>query len=140
MDFAVHRDPKALQSTCYIEIGPGPHVGGHWKEGFWFVADDAFEFAAGVVSDHFPTYDPYSINELPSFVALGIAQDLRAAADAIRFGADASMSLHLTSSRAARLRSALHQNGAEIADMLGNIAAALESSAQGSDWVCVLGL
>ena len=140
LDYLVRHTPEELDSTCFVEIGPGPYSRKHWQPGFTFVPDDAFAFAQGIVSYHFPAYDPYAMNELPAETASAIAVELRAALQYLTSVESAIEALRLGSYRTTWFRSELRGNRDEIREMLSQIASALERSAQGAESVCVLGM
>ena len=54
MDYRIRRNPEELDSTGYVEIGPGEYSGHHWQKSFLFVWEDAFVHAEGIVRKHFP--------------------------------------------------------------------------------------
>ena len=80
MDYRIRRDPAELDSTGYIEIGPGRYAGRHWQPGFLFVWEDAFGMAEGIVVRHLPEYDHFDMNDIPRAVGLTIVADWRSAA------------------------------------------------------------
>ncbi len=140
MDYLVRHSPQELESTCYVEIGPGAYAGKHWQDGFTFVPDEAFAFAQGVVSYNFPSYDPYGINELPSGVALAVAAEIHSAIPQIGNVESAIAALRLSQFRTTSFQSELRASSAEIGKMLGEVASALHQSAQGQECVCILGM
>jgi hypothetical protein len=81
MDYQIRHQPDELDSTCYIEIGPGKYNGLHWQQGFAFIRDDAFAVAEGIVEKHFPAYDQFGMNDIPREVALCILSEWRSSAD-----------------------------------------------------------
>jgi hypothetical protein len=83
MDYAIHRNPRELDSTAYIEIGPGRYARKHWQDGFVFVWEDAFAMAEGILARHFPEYDHFNVNDVPSVVGRAVVAEWRAAAEAL---------------------------------------------------------
>ena len=57
MDYRVRRTKAELDSSGYMEIGPGQYSGKHWQDGFLFVWEDAFGMAEGIIVKHYPDYD-----------------------------------------------------------------------------------
>ncbi|MBM4394662.1 MAG: hypothetical protein FJ087_03105 [Deltaproteobacteria bacterium] len=78
-DWGVRRTPGELDSTAYIEIGPGRYSGKHWQAGFVFIGEAAFLMAEGLVRREFPGYDRFGINEIPAEVGTRIIEAWRAA-------------------------------------------------------------
>jgi hypothetical protein len=40
MDYRIRHNKAELDSTGYMEIGPGRYTGSHWQDGFIFVWED----------------------------------------------------------------------------------------------------
>lgn len=83
MDYRIRRNKQDLDSTGYVEIGPGKYSGQHWQQGFLFVREDAFGLAEGIVTKHFPEYDHLSMNDMPKIVGRKIAAEWREVAPRI---------------------------------------------------------
>jgi hypothetical protein len=81
VDYRVRRESSELDSTGYVEIGPGKYAGKHWQDGFLFVWEDAFAMAEGIVAKHVPNYDHFSMTDIPKEVGRKVIAEWRAAAD-----------------------------------------------------------
>ena len=81
MDYRVRRAKSELESTGYIEIGPGKYSGEHWQDGFLFIWEDAFGMAEGILTKHFPKYDHFSMNYIPKDIGQKIVAEWRDVAD-----------------------------------------------------------
>lgn len=80
MDYKIRRKKSELDSTGYMEIGPGKYSGKHWQDGFLFVWEDAFGMAEGIVLKHFKDYDHFEMNDIPKGVGQLIANGWKKAA------------------------------------------------------------
>ena len=142
MDYVVRRVVSDLDSTGYVEIGPGKYAGKHWQDGFVFVWEDAFGAAEGILAKHFPAYDHFDMNDVPRAVGLAVAADWRDVAERLpRMTVDeAHDALNLEATFSVRIDREVEEHGAEIAGMLRELADALEQFYAEGEWVCVLGL
>lgn len=142
MDYRVRRERRNLNSTSYIEIGPGKYSGKHWQDGFLFVWEDAFGMAEGIVAKHVPTYDHFSMNDIPKDVGHRLIAELRDAADRLPAMSieEAYTVLNLQPVYRERLGSELESHRAEIAQMLRDLADACSQFYEREEWVCILGL
>lgn len=141
MDYKIRTKKGELDSTGYMEIGPGRYSGSHWNEGFIFVWEDAFGFAEGIVQTHFPD-DHFSMNDIPSDIAAKIADDWRHASEAIRTLSlpEASQLLNLQASFRSSMEEELGQDCESISGMLAELADWLRSFHRKSEWICILGM
>ena len=142
MDYAIRRNPRELDSTGYIEIGPGSYAGKHWQDGFIFVWEDAFGMAEGILSRHMPAYDHFGMNDIPRDIGLTVIADWRNAAD---FLGDLSpteihTALNLAASYHEQLESEIETHRVEIARLLRELADECEGFYRRSEWICVLGM
>lgn len=80
--YQIRTDPKAkeLDSTGYMEIGPGRYNKKHWQPGFLFIWEDAFGMAEGIVTKHFPSYDHFGMNDISNKIGKEIITEWRTAA------------------------------------------------------------
>jgi hypothetical protein len=145
VDYLLRYHPEELDSTGYIEIGPGPYRGRHWQPGFVFVWEDAFTFAEGIIATHAREYDHFSMNDIPSPVACEIAMDWRRAADLLDRALlkQAGDALHLERAyhgATGETREQLETRAPEIATMLRKLAEAVERYAERAECVAVLGI
>lgn len=142
MDYTVRRDPKVLDSTGYMEIGPGTYNGQHWQEGFLFVWEDAFAIAEGIVTNHFPQYDHLGNNDIHRNEGILIARDWRAAADALGHleadGAIEALNLPKWLATGFDKEFALHHR--DIQELLVQLADTFELSYTSSDYACIIGV
>ena len=142
MEYSVYRDPKTLDSTGYMEIGPGRYSGKHWQQGFLFVWEDAFSIAEGIFTRHFTDYDHFAMNDIPRDSGLAIASDLRYAAILLNT-VDAKVAIELLSLpewARADFSAELVKHRDDIQVMLNEIASTLEQAYQTDDYACVLGM
>ena len=145
MDFVVRHRPEELESTGYMELGPGPYRGRHWQSGFLFVWEDAFAYAEGIVASHFPAYDHFEMNELPSAVAQAVAADWRRAATLLARGRVSEGVEVLALERvfpgaAEALGQDLVAQQSQIVAMLTELADGVERFASRAASVCILGM
>jgi hypothetical protein len=141
-DYAIYRDPKELESTGFMEIGPGKYSGKHWQPGFIFVWEDAFGMAEGVVAKHFSEYDHFEMNEIPKNVGRRIIADWRDAAKRLpgltpTEGADL---LDLKNVYRADLSENVAEHRDQIVTLLDRLADACENYYRESDWISILGM
>ena len=141
MDYRIRRNTQELDSTGYVEIGPGKYSGQHWQEGFLFVWEDAFGLAEGIVTRHFPAYDHLSMNNVPKSIGRRIAAEWR------------EVALRLDGMTASESRSALNlpawygnldgelaSRKSEISAMLRELADGVDDFCDREDWFCILGM
>jgi hypothetical protein len=142
MDYTVYRDPKSLDSTGYMEIGPGKYSGQHWQEGFLFIWEDAFSIAEGIIVRNFPEYDHFGMNDIPRFPGLMTASDLRRAACALGSAksTEASGLLFIPDWLITAFTADLAGRRDEMQAMLTAIADVLEQAYRSKDHVCILGM
>ena len=142
MDYAIRRHASELDSTGYIEVGPGRYDGRHWQDGFLFVWEDAFGMAEGILAKHLPEYDHFGMNDVPKVIGLAVVSEWRRVAEALpAMGADeASDALNLIATYSSRLDDEVIQRRSEIATLLRELADACEHFYAQGDWVCVLGM
>ena len=142
MDYLIRRDPSALDSTGYVEIGPGQYAGKHWQPGFVFVWEDAFGLAEGILRRHLPSYDHYDMNDVPREVGLPVCAEWRVAASQLPGWApsEAVERLGLNQVYLGGWEAELAAHGKEIARMLESLAEDVEGFYRQGDWVCILGI
>lgn len=142
MDYTVHQDPKALDSTGYMEIGPGKYAAQHWQYGFLFIREDAFSVSEGIVLKYFPDYDHYGTNDIPRMPGLAIASELRSAAQSLKSASAVEVSrlLALPSWQSTGLDSELAAHRSQMRAMLDEIASALEQAYRAGGYACILGM
>jgi hypothetical protein len=142
MDYVLRHDASDLESTGYIEIGPGKYDGKHWQAGFIFVWEDAFGMAEGTLARHLPEYDHFDMNDVPRAVGRAVIADWRVAAERLPHlaGDEAHNLLNLEASYGSRLDEEVVPHRAEIAAMLRQLADTCERFYEQSDWICVLGM
>ena len=142
MEYTVHRYPNALNSTGYMEIGPGKYSGQHWQSGFLFVWEDAFTLAEGIVQKHFAAYDHFGTNDIPKDSGLAIASDLRSAAQSLNFAdaTEAAQVLFVPSWLTDGFASELANHRSQMQAMLRAVADELEHAYDAGEFACVLGM
>ncbi|MGD9588579.1 MAG: hypothetical protein AB7Q37_04135 [Pyrinomonadaceae bacterium] len=142
LDYAIRRNPAELDSTGYMEIGPGRYSGEHWQDGFLFVCEDAFAMAEGILAKHFRDYDHFAMNEIPREVGLRVIDEWRGAARSLP-NSSTSQALSLLNTDAAfriNLESLVDSDRHQIAQMLRELSSECTSFYESHDWVCVLGM
>jgi len=142
MDYRIRRSKAELDSTGYMEIGPGKYCGQHWSEGFLFVWEDAFGMAEGIVAKHFPGYDHFAMNDIPKSLGTKITSEWRDVADRLpgMSPEEAHAALHLKASSRERLDAEIEAHKADIARMLQSLATECDTFYQRGEWVCILGM
>jgi hypothetical protein len=142
MDFRIYRKEEDIDSTGYIEIGPGKYSGKHWNEGFLFIWEDAFGMAEGIIAKHFPDYDHFSMNDLSKVTGQRIIADWREVATKMESMTpdEIHSALNLDASYRTRLDEEIVSSRDQIAEMLGKLADECNGFYQKEDWICVLGV
>ncbi len=116
-----------MDSTGYMEIGPGRYAGTHWQDGFLFVWEDAFGMAEGILVKHLPSYDHFAMNDLPKDIGRKVTTEWREVAGRLNSmsAEQAHTALNLGASYRARthpLNAEVIPHRAEIARMLSELA------------------
>jgi hypothetical protein len=142
MDYLIRRKATGLDSTAYMEIGPGRYSGKHWQEGFLFVGEDAFKMAEGILARHFPDYDHFAMNQIPMEVGMKIIDEWQQAADALHHAipSEAARLLRLDASRHAGLENEITRHADAIAAMLKELSSECRAFYERDGWICVLGM
>ena len=142
MDYRIRRESSDLDSTGYVEIGPGKYSGKHWQDGFLFVWEDAFGMAEGIVAKHVPKYDHFSMTDMPKEVGRKVIAEWREAADRLPAMTveEAQAALNLQASYRERLDSELQSHRADVASMLRDLADACNEFYEREEWICILGI
>jgi hypothetical protein len=140
MDYRIYRNKNELESTGYIEIGPGKYTGAHWQEGFLFVWEDAFGMAEGILAKHLPEYDHLSMNDLPRNIGRFVTAEWRDAARRLAGMSpkDVRRLLNLGASYGERLDDEVIRHCANIAGLLSELADACDGFYERNEWVCVM--
>jgi hypothetical protein len=142
MDYAIRHHASELDSTGYMEVGPGRYDGRHWQDGFLFVWEDAFGMAEGILAKHLPEYDHFGMNDVPKAIGLAVVAEWRRVAEALPgMSADeASDALNMVATYSSRLDDEVEEHRGEIATLLRELADACERFYERGDWVCILGM
>jgi hypothetical protein len=142
MDYRVFHRKADLDSTAYMEIGPGKYSGAHWQDGFLFVPEDAFGMAEGILVKHLPSYDHFAMNDLPKDTGRKITTEWRDVAGRLSSlsGEQAHTALNLGASYRTRLDAEVVPYKSEIASLLRELADACDKFYEQQDWVCILGM
>ncbi len=142
MDYLIRREKADLDSTGYMEVGPGRYSGKHWQPGFLFVWEDAFAMAEGILAKHFPAYDHFSMNDIPKETGLVVAEEWSRASQALISARPegAETLLHLDAAYRTGLEKELADQRGAISAMLKELAAECRSFYETEDWVCILGM
>jgi hypothetical protein len=142
MDYRIRRRESELDSTGYIEVGPGRYSGAHWQDRFLFVWEDAFGMAEGILMKHLPSYDHFGMNDLPKDIGRKVTTEWREVAGRLSnmSAEQVHAALNLGASYRARLDAEVIPHRAEIASMLRELADACDEFYEQEDCVCILGM
>ena len=142
MDYRIRKDPSELDSTGYIEIGPGRYSGHHWQPGFLFVWEDAFGMAEGLIARHLPEYDHFGMNDIPRTTGLAIVAEWREAAAELPGLNDEAVHTRLSLDASYRTWAGpeIAAHRPDIARLLGDLADECEVFYGQGEWICVLGM
>ncbi len=141
-DYSIRRDAAELDSTGYMEIGPGRYSGVHWQQGFLFIWADAFTLAEGILLKHFKTYDHFAMNDVPKAVGLKVIEEWHRVAKLLPTvrSAEAARLLNLRAFFHPDLEDVIQRDNDNIAAMLKELANECDSFYASDDWICVLGI
>ncbi|HHJ20967.1 MAG TPA: hypothetical protein ENJ84_14250 [Gammaproteobacteria bacterium] len=142
MDYEIKRNKAELDSTGYIEIGPGKYSGKHWQEGFLFIWEDAFGMAEGIVMKYFKEYDHFGMNDIPKEIGVSISSEWIKAASALKDACEEKYQelLNLDVIYRNYMAAEISGNKQSIIKMLIELAQSFEQFYQTEDWVCILGV
>ncbi len=142
MDYEIKRNKAELDSTGYIEIGPGKYSGKHWQEGFLFIWEDAFGMAEGIVMKSFKEYDHFGMNDIPKEIGVSISSEWIKAASALNDACEEKYQelLNLDVIYRNYMAAEISGNKQSIIKMLIELAQSFEQFYQTEDWVCILGV
>lgn len=142
MDYEIRRNKAELDSTGYMEIGPGKYSGKHWQEGFLFVWEDAFGVAEGIVMKYFKEYDHFGMNDIPKEIGISISSEWLKAASALNDASEEKYQelLNLDVVYRNYMAAEISENKQSIIKMLNELAQSFEQFYQTEDWVCILGV
>jgi hypothetical protein len=142
MDYVIRHRKSELDSTGYMEIGPGRYSGAHWQDGFLFVWEDAFGMAEGILSKYFPEYDHFATNEIPKSVGLTIIANWEQVASLLPQSnvTEAAEALNLVASYRSGLEDEIAKHSASICVMLRELSLSCRRFYQTSEWICVIGM
>jgi hypothetical protein len=142
MDYQLRHNKAELDSTGYMEIGPGKYTGSHWQEGFAFVWEDAFSVAEGIVERHFSNYDHMGMNDIPKEVVLKIVSEWRTVADRLPNldRSEIQREMNLAAPHFAGFENEVESDRVEVASFLRSLASECENFVRQSDWICILGM
>ncbi len=142
MDYEIRRNKDELDSTGYMEIGPGKYSGKHWQEGFIFVWEDAFSMAEGIVIKYFKDYDHFGMNDIPKEIGISISSEWFKAASTLNYTSEEKYQelLNLDAVYRNNMATEVSENKQSIIKMLNELAQSFEQFYQTEDWVCILGV
>jgi hypothetical protein len=142
MDYKVLTQKKDLDSTGYIEIGPGKYSGYHWQDGFIFIWEDAFNIAEGIIIKYFANYDHFSMNDIPYEIGLKIINGWRNVAQNLNElnPEEACQILNLSGPYWDRLDNEIASHREDIIEMLNILANKCEEFYTNNKWICILGI
>lgn len=142
MDYRIRQSSEELESTGFIEIGPGKFNGKHWNKGFIFIWEDAFGMAEGIISKHNSDYDHFAFNDLNKQQGNLIIQDWKKAADLIDNNdlESALIVLNANDTYGSEMIDELKDFKDSIQQMLVGLCTFCEEHYRTNDWMCVLGV
>lgn len=142
VDYRIYRKKADLDSTAYIEIGPGKYSGQHWQDDFLFVSEDAFGMAEGIVRKHSPEYDHFSMNDIPRTAGQKVITEWRDVAGKIKNmnPDEIRAALNLNASYRDYLEAQVLSHSDEIVYMLSELAERCDDFYERENWVCILGM
>lgn len=142
MDYEIKGTASELDSTGYMEIGPGKYSGKHWKEGFLFVCEDAFGMVEGIVIKHFKGYDHFGMNDIPKKVGTMVSSEWLEVASALKCATrdEYQKLLNLDAVYRTDMADEISDNKESIIKLLTELAHAMNDFYRTEDWVCILGM
>lgn len=142
MDYEIRRKKSELDSTGYMEIGPGKYSGKHWQDGFLFVWEDAFGMAEGIIMKHFKDYDHFGMNDVPKEIGILISSDWLQAASALKTASEEQYQelLNLDIAYRTYMQTEVSENKESIIKLLIELANSFEQFYKAEDCVCILGM
>ncbi len=142
MDYEIRRKKSDLDSTGYMEIGPGKYSGKHWQDGFLFVCENSFGVAEGIIMKHFKDYDHYGINNIPKEEGLSISSEWLHVASALKnAGKDECQKLlNLDVVYKKYMEAEVFENRASIIKLLVELSNSFEQFYKMEEWICILGV
>lgn len=142
MDYRIRRNPSELESTGYMEIGPGKYSGLNWQDGFLFVWEDAFGMAEGILAKYLPEYDHFGMNDVAKEVGLQVISEWRRVADVLgSLGLEeACRALNLEASYHGGFEDDVAADRGPIAALLRELADECERFYRQGEWICILGV
>jgi hypothetical protein len=142
MDYEIRRNKNELDSTGYMEIGPGKYSGEHWQDGFLFIWEDAFGMAEGIIAKHLPDYDHFGMNDIPKEIGKEIISEWEECAGQLcsLSTEQAQIKLNLGASYRENLESEISAHCAEVAGMLKELSAECRNYYKNEGHICVLGM
>ena len=128
MDYEIRRNKAELDSTGYMEIGPGKYSGKHWQEGFIFVWEDAFGMAEGIVMKYFKEYDHFGMNDIPKEIGISISSEWLKAASNLNDASEEECQelLNLDAVYRNYMAAEVSENKQSIIEMLNELAQSFE--------------
>ncbi len=142
MDYKIRRKKSELDSTGYMEIGPGKYSGKHWQDGFLFVWEDAFGMAEGIVIKHFKDYDHFGMNDIPKETGILISTEWLKVASLLETASlDAYQDLlNLDSVYRTYMATEVVENKEPIIKLFIELGNSFEQFYKNEEWVCILGM
>ena len=142
MDYLIRTNPMELDSTGYMELGPGKYVGRHWTPGFLFIWEDAFGMAEGIIARHMKDYDQFGTNNIPKEIGVRIAKDWNTIATELKSLTPEQIHSRLNLQEVYRefLSSEIVAHKSEIAKLLSQLSRTFIDLYREHDYLCVLGV
>lgn len=142
MDYEIKRKKSEIDSTDYMEIGPGKYSGEHWQDGFLFVSEDAFGMAERIVMKHFKDYDHFGMNDIPKEIGTIISSEwLRVASLLTTANQDEYQELlNLDAIYRDYMAIEVSKNKERIIKLLTELGNSFKQFYKNEEWVCILGM
>ncbi len=142
MDYEIRKKTSELDSTGYMEIGPGKYSGKHWQDGFLFVWEDAFGMAEGIVMKYFKDYDHFGMNDIPKEVGTLISSEWFRVATLLETANPYEYQelLNLDSVYRTYIETEVSENKEPITMLLLKLSNSFKQFYTSEDWVCILGM
>ncbi len=142
MDYKIRRNTSELNSTGFIEIGPGKYSGKHWQDGSLYVWEDAFGVAEGIVMKYFNDYTHFGFNNLPKEIGTLLLAKWREVALGLKTANEDEYLelLNLDVVYRANLTTEVAKNKESIIELFIDMANAFEQFYEADEWVCILGV
>jgi len=142
LEYNLYKSKEDLESTAYLEIGPGPYTGKHWQKGYTFISEQSFIFIEGIIEKYFPEYDHYDMNNIPKGAIEKIIKNLEDVSENIpeMDYQEIENALGLKNSFGSKHESEIMENKEDIRKFIKNVYLDLKLHTINADEICILGI